>query len=124
MAKTWVLDTETKGTGAHMVPLEEVTRPRAPEKDLAVVEFRRPPREPEAPAPPAPRQFKVVDVMTREVLAEGATLPETLDVLRGFHSVVDVVVHVWEPQRSRWRLLTLDELRALWRHRDDGAGGD
>jgi hypothetical protein len=35
MAKTWVLDTETKGTGANMVPLEKVLkRPEAPEKPL------------------------------------------------------------------------------------------
>jgi hypothetical protein len=26
MAKTWVLDTETKGTGANMVPLEKVLK--------------------------------------------------------------------------------------------------
>ncbi len=26
MAKVWVLDTETKGTGANMVPLEKVLR--------------------------------------------------------------------------------------------------
>ena len=26
MAKTWVLDTETKGTGANMVPLEKVQK--------------------------------------------------------------------------------------------------
>lgn len=31
MAKTWVLDTETKGTGANMVPLEKVVRPPEPE---------------------------------------------------------------------------------------------
>jgi hypothetical protein len=30
MAKTWVLDTETKGTGARMVPLEDVQEERAP----------------------------------------------------------------------------------------------
>jgi hypothetical protein len=31
MAKTWVLDTETKGTGANVVPLERVQRhPEAP----------------------------------------------------------------------------------------------
>jgi hypothetical protein len=29
MAKTWVLDTETKGTGANVVPLEKVVRPPA-----------------------------------------------------------------------------------------------
>jgi hypothetical protein len=27
MAKVWVLDTETKGTGANVVPLEKVARP-------------------------------------------------------------------------------------------------
>jgi hypothetical protein len=32
MAKTWVLDTETKGTGANVVPLEKVQRqPEPPE---------------------------------------------------------------------------------------------
>jgi hypothetical protein len=30
MAKVWVLDTETKGTGAQMVPLEKVLKPGAP----------------------------------------------------------------------------------------------
>jgi hypothetical protein len=44
MAKTWVLDTETKGTGANVVPLEKVQRrpEDAPE--------RRAPR-PKRPAP-------------------------------------------------------------------------
>ena len=34
MAKTWVLDTETKGTGANVVPLEKVQRrpDEAPER--------------------------------------------------------------------------------------------
>ena len=31
MGKTWVLDTETKGTGANVVPLEKV--PQTPEAD-------------------------------------------------------------------------------------------
>src|SRR3954447_1333865 len=35
MAKTWVLDTETKGTGANVVPLEKVARPPA-ERDAPV----------------------------------------------------------------------------------------
>ncbi len=49
MAKTWVLDTETKGTGANVVPLEKV--------------LRRPEEAPERPEPrpkpsgdPAPRR--------------------------------------------------------------------
>ena len=49
MAKTWVLDTETKGTGANVVPLEKVLR-RPEEKPAA---------RPKRPAPagkPAPRR--------------------------------------------------------------------
>jgi hypothetical protein len=38
MGKTWVLDTETKGTGANMVPLEKVQR-------KADAEPRRGPRQ-------------------------------------------------------------------------------
>jgi hypothetical protein len=32
MAKVWVLDTETKGTGANVVPLEKVVREPAPKR--------------------------------------------------------------------------------------------
>ena len=36
MGKTWVLDTETKGTGANMVPLEKVQKkPASEEKPVA-----------------------------------------------------------------------------------------
>jgi hypothetical protein len=47
-AKTWVLDTETKGTGANMVPLDKVLeKPEpapAPRRAAPAVERRRPPR--------------------------------------------------------------------------------
>jgi hypothetical protein len=33
MAKVWVLDTETKGTGAQMVPLEKVLEKPAPKRE-------------------------------------------------------------------------------------------
>ncbi|HEY1358514.1 MAG TPA: hypothetical protein VGF21_09425 [Thermoleophilaceae bacterium] len=46
MRKTWVLDTETKGTGAHVVPLEE-TEPKPTPK--------RPRRRPPAPQQGEPR---------------------------------------------------------------------
>ena len=118
MAKTWVLDTETKGTGAHVVPLDKASKRGAPEPGLATVEFKRPPRPPKAVEPPRPREFKVIDVMTQEVVADGAGMRETVDVLRRFRSVVDVLMFVWDPDGDRWRMLTLDEQRALWRHRD------
>jgi hypothetical protein len=44
MGKTWVLDTETKGTGASMVPLEKVQQ-----------RSETPPRRPAARARRAPR---------------------------------------------------------------------
>ncbi len=49
MAKTWVLDTETKGTGANVVPLEKVLRgpEEAPE---------RPAPRPKPSGDPAPRR--------------------------------------------------------------------
>jgi hypothetical protein len=54
MGKTWVLDTETKGTGARMVPLEDVlAKPEAAPERTA-----RRPRPAEGAATPArpPRQ--------------------------------------------------------------------
>lgn len=116
MAKTWVLDTETKGTGAHMVPLEKVQRKREREPGLALVDLPRPPRAEPPPKPDAdgPRQFKVVDLMTRQTLAEGVDLRETLQLLGELRSSVDVNVFVWQPKRDKWRRLTLGEQRALW----------
>jgi hypothetical protein len=43
MGKVWVLDTETKGTGAHVVPLEKVLRqPEAPVEGRAKPPKRAP----------------------------------------------------------------------------------
>ena len=47
MAKVWVLDTETKGTGAQMVPLEKVLRKPEPKPARPPVPERRPRPEPE-----------------------------------------------------------------------------
>ena len=114
MAKTWILDTETKGTGAHVAPLKG-DRPRA-ERELATVVFERPPRRAETPEPEpsAPRAFKVVDVRSARVLADGADTRETLALLADMNSVVDARVYVWAPASERWRLLTLAEQKALW----------
>jgi hypothetical protein len=118
MAKTWVLDTETKGTGARVVPLEKVlsTGERKPELNLVDLERPAAPKpapEPE-PAPAPPRRFKVVDVMTRETLAEDADTRTTVELLGQVRSIVDVHVYAWNPQRRRWQLLGLDEQRTLW----------
>jgi hypothetical protein len=54
MAKVWVLDTETKGTGANVVPLEQVQRrpEAAPERPARVA------KRPDAAAPPRPKPRK------------------------------------------------------------------
>jgi hypothetical protein len=115
--KVWILDTSTKGTGAEMVPLRDAREGApAPEPQLVSPAMRRPQR-PGSPEPRAPRRFRVVDVMTRAVLADDADLRTTLDVLAGVRHSVDVTVHVWVPKHSRWRLLTLAEQDELWRRR-------
>lgn len=123
MAKTWVLDTETKGTGAHVVPLETVLRRGSPKSELNLVGLQRPVASQPAPEPnaPPPRRFKVVDVMTRETLAEHADARTTVDLLGQVRSIVDVHVYVWNQRRRRWRLLGLEEKRALWDFRDPRA---
>jgi hypothetical protein len=115
MAKTWILDTETKGTGANMVPLEEA-RPR---KGARVHVAPKPrPRPQPAPAPRRPPRFKVVDLMTRVTLAEGADGRATVDLLKGVRSPVDVHISRWDEDRGDWRLLSLGEQRAIWDLRD------
>jgi hypothetical protein len=115
--RVWVLDTATKGTGAEMVPLDSVVKKPAATGERLFVPPKRPPRAPKDPAPPTPRMFKVVDVTSRAVLAEGTGARATLDVLSTVGSIVDVHVFVWEPKRGRWRLLTLAEQRLLWERR-------
>jgi hypothetical protein len=119
MAKAWVLDTETKGTGAQMVPLEKVLRKGSREPELNLVELKREVSREPAPEPqaPQPRRFKVVDIMTRETLAEDADARATIDLLGQVRSIVDVHIYVWNAERRSWRMLTLDERRALWEFR-------
>jgi hypothetical protein len=124
LSKVWVLDTETKGTGANMVPLDRVLRKPASEPEKVRVLRRPEPPEPKPPEPRSPRQFKVVDVMTREVLAEGADTRTTVKLLEDIRSIVDVTIWVWQAETERWRMLTFDEARSLWDYRgrmDDAA---
>jgi hypothetical protein len=121
MAKTWVLETHTKGTGANVVPLDEHEQDRpAREREREVV-FVHPPTRPRPPKPPeprAPRRFRVVGVSTRELLADDANAAEALAALRDVRSVVDVAISVWNDKKRRYRLLTHREQRAMWDMRD------
>jgi hypothetical protein len=113
----WILDTETKGTGANMVPLERVLRRPGSSDAVPGFVFRKLEPRPEEPERQQPYRFKVVDLMSREVLAEDADARDAVRALEGVRSIVDVSMFVWEPERERWRLLTFDEGRLLWDYR-------
>ena len=116
MGKVWILDSETKGTGANMVPLDRVVKKAG---SGTVEGFRLPPLKPPAPpeGPRAPRRFRVVDVVTRELLADGTDARATVQLLEQVRSIVDVTIWVWQPDDERWRMLSLEEARALWDYR-------
>ena len=112
-----MLDTETKGTGATMVPLDRFEHPQEPKRDKVWVPPKRRPREPKPPEPPAPRRFRVLDVVTRRVLQEDGSVRETLELLGGIEHSNDVNVSVWEPGEERWRLLSMAEQAVVWERR-------
>jgi len=123
MGKKWVLDTETKGTGAQMLPLEKVLEHRAGKPARPPVPPRAD-RPAPAPKPAPPRRFKVVDAVTRKVLAEHADTRATVDLLGRTRSIVDVAIYVWNDPLEKWLLLTFAEAKMLWNLRgraDDGA---
>jgi hypothetical protein len=114
MGREWVLDLDPSGTGAEMRPLDSVLREPEPKPELALVRRRSKPRPERAPEPRRPRRFKVVDVMTGAVKAEGASTRATVDLLADVRALGDVRIYVWSDRAERWRLLTLDEQRKLW----------
>jgi hypothetical protein len=113
------METETKGTGANVRPLEQA-QPRPEDAKREPIFVPPKPRKPEPP-PPVPKQpprFRVVDVMTGQTLADDADGRTTIDVLRRVRSVVDVRIWRWDHEGERWRVLSLAEQRALWGLRD------
>ena len=124
MAKTWILETSTKGTGANIVPLDD--EPDAPEPAPAPVRERerlwvhKPtnPRPAPEPEPKRPHRFKVVEITTHRVLAEDADARATIAALRDVYSIVDVTISVWSEKDGRYRLLTHGEQKTLWDLRD------
>ena len=123
MAKIWVLDTETKGTGANMVPLEKVLEKPAPpeQRMLRIPRPKADAPEPEPPEPREPYRFRIVDIMTRQVLAEDADARAAVATLEDVRSVVDVTIDVWDPEVGDWHRLTLSEAKTLWGYRGAAA---
>jgi hypothetical protein len=122
MGKIWVLDTETKGTGAEMVPLERALERRRPRPKERVKVVRPRQAVPDAAtdldetAPREPSRFKVVSALSGQVLLEDAEARETVAALAGLRSLVDVRIDVREP--GGWRPLTIREQKLLWEFRD------
>ena len=111
MGKVWVLDTETKGTGAEMVPLEKIEKKPAPKPRRARPKPRKRAPTPPPPAPEPPR-FKLVDAMTRRVLAEDVDTQKAVEVLEDARSVVDVAMYAREG--GRWEKLAYADKKKLW----------
>jgi hypothetical protein len=100
-----------------MVPLDDVERKPEPGPRKVWVPRKPRPRKPPEPQPRPPRRFRVVDVVTREVLADDADVRTTLEVLGHVERMLDVNVFVWEPEDDAWRLLRMAEQEAVWRRR-------
>lgn len=115
--RIWVLDTQTKGTGANMVPLERTLRRGSERVPGFVLPELEPPPAPSA-EPRRPYRFRVVDLMTREVLANDVGAREAIAALAPVRSIVDVSVYVWDHEAERWRRLTFAETKSLWDYRD------
>ena len=113
MGTTWVLDTETKGTGANMVPLERVTNRASAPAHRFVLPERQPPPHKEPPKPRPPRRFRIVDVMTRQDMLEDGSAREAVETLGGVRSIVDVNVYMWDEKGERWLLLPFGEQRTM-----------
>ena len=127
MAKTWILETSTKGTGANIVPLDDerdAADGAGRKREVPWVHKPTRPRPAPEPEPRRPHRFKVVEVTTHRVLAEDADARTTIAALRDVHSVVDVAISVWSEKDGRYRLLTHGEQKTLWDLRDaqPGAG--
>lgn len=114
----WVLETQTKGTGANMVPLDKVLRKPGASDAVPGFDFRKPaPREAEEAPAREPYRFKLTDVMTRQVIAEDVDARTAVELLGDVRSIVDVIVYLWEPDAERWRMLSFGETQALWDRR-------
>lgn len=115
MGRPWVLDTETKGTGAEMRPLDRVESQR--ERAAEPIVVRPKVARPKPPKAREPRHFRVIDVLSGEVLCEDADARATVELLGGVRSIVDVAVSEWDTDHERWRPLTFGERRTLWARR-------
>jgi hypothetical protein len=117
-SNVWVLDTETKGTGANMVPLERILRKGGDRVAGFTLPARLPHEEPAQEAP-KPHRFRIVDLMTQQVLADDVGARQALEALEDVRSIVDVTIYTWNEEDESWRRLTFGEAKALWNLRGE-----
>jgi hypothetical protein len=112
--RIWVLDHETKGTGAEMVPLDKKqgTAERASAQPQFVVSKTERPAIPPPPRPAA--RFRVEDVMTRRELGADLDGKALMALLAGVRSAVDVTVSVRRGDDDTWRPVPVHQRRLLW----------
>ena len=128
MGRVWVLDTDTKGTGAEMVPLDTLLERKrsASEADPEKARRRKPRTRRQddvrrdshedsraAEASRARREFRLVNALSGQLIGERVDLRGACEVLAAARSVADVRVYVRERPDAPWRALTLREQRAL-----------
>ena len=99
------------------MPLDRFEHPAEPKPGKVWVPPKRTPREPEPPKRRAPRRFRALDVVTREMLLDDGSVAEMLEMLREVEHANDVNLYVWEPERESWRLLSMAEQRLVWERR-------
>ena len=121
MATRWILRTETKGTGAQMVPLESLTTRPSSTEPVFVPRDAPAPVQPAETKPRPPRRFRILDVMTRQPIVDDVGARDAIDALGAVRSLIDVNVYVWQEEHGRWRLLSLPEQRVMW---ELAAGGE
>jgi hypothetical protein len=130
--KVWVLDTETKGTGAEMVPLDKLrerNKSAPKESRVSVIRKHRGAGAEDsddsgaAAEPRQPPRFKLVNAISGQLVAEGVGAREIADRLAGMR-LVDARVYVWEPEPGEWRALTLGQQRRLRAARGSAPGTD
>ena len=103
-----------------MVPLERhQVGPSPPVPGFKLPRLKE--RQKPEPEPRGPLRFRLVDVVSRELLADDVDARGAVAAMRGLNSVIDVSAYVWNNETDRWRLLTLAETRALWELRGEAA---
>src|SRR5919202_1857753 len=80
--RVWVLDTETKGTGAEMVPLDTVLKKPEPRRDPLFVPPKPKPPEPKPAEPRQPRRLRALAAVDARGAARALGPPRELSLRR------------------------------------------